>query len=116
MYRTINQRITEYVYEGLGHGIIAVAAPGMASKNTTDGKIQAFEGAMLAEYLKGILGTCGGETARWAAFQRRQAHLIEPDKKDKRCYGDFLQHRLRTSSVFTFACHTARITLLAHLL
>ena len=44
---------------------------------------------MLAEGLKAVLGTCGGEAAaRWLEWG--YAHLIEPDEHDERPAGDFL--------------------------
>lgn len=77
----------------------------MTSQDTADGKIQALERAMLAECLKGILGTCGSETARRSALQRRQTDLIEPDKKDKGGNGDLLQNHFQTTSLFFSLCH-----------
>lgn len=47
----------------LRYGIVAVAAPRVAAENAAYGKIETFERAMLAERLKGVLGTCGSETA-----------------------------------------------------
>ena len=82
-----------------------MAAPGMTSQDTADGKIQALERAMLAECLEGILGTCGSETARRSALQRRQTDLIEPDKKDKGGNGDLLQNHFQTTSLFFSLCH-----------
>ena len=50
------------VEEGSGYRIVAVSAPGMAAEDAAYGKVEAFEGAMLAECLKGILRAGWGKT------------------------------------------------------
>ena len=50
------------VEEGSGYRIVAVSAPGMAAEDAAHGKVEAFEGAMLAECLKGILRAGWGKT------------------------------------------------------
>ena len=50
------------VEEESGYGIVAMSAPGVAAEDAAYGKIEAFEGAMLAECLKGVLRTCRGKT------------------------------------------------------
>ena len=50
------------VEEELGYGIVAVTAPGVAAEDAAHGKIEAFEGTMLPECLKGVLRTCRGKT------------------------------------------------------
>lgn len=50
------------VEEESGYGIVAMSAPGVAAEDAAYGKVEAFEGAMLAECLKGVLRTCRGKT------------------------------------------------------
>ena len=50
------------VEEGSGYRIVAVSAPGMAAEDAAHGKVEAFEGAMLAECLKGVLRASWGKT------------------------------------------------------
>ena len=50
------------VEEGSGYGIVAMSAPGMAAEDAAYGKVEAFEGAMLPECLKGVLRACRGKT------------------------------------------------------
>ena len=50
------------VEEESGYGIVAMSAPGVAAEDAAHGKIEAFEGAMLAECLKGILRASWGKT------------------------------------------------------
>jgi hypothetical protein len=47
----------------LRHGIISASAPWMAAEDASDGEIEAFDGAVLAEGLEGVLGAGGRETA-----------------------------------------------------
>ena len=68
-----------------------MTAPRVATEYTAYGKVQALDGAVLAECLKGILRACWSETARRTAFQRRYADLIESDQKHERGYRHLLQ-------------------------
>lgn len=43
------------VKEGSGYGIVAMSAPGVAAEDAAGRKVEAFEGTVLAECLKGIL-------------------------------------------------------------
>ena len=52
-----------FLLGGLRHWVIAGTAPGIATQDAADGKIQAFERSVLLDGLKGILRTGGGETA-----------------------------------------------------
>ena len=54
-------RKTEAAEES-GYRIVAVTAPGVAAEDAAYRKIEAFEGAMLAECLKGILRAGWGKT------------------------------------------------------
>lgn len=59
----------------------------MAAEDASDGEVQAFEGAVLAEGLKGILRAGGGETAA-GLLEGGDADLIESDQEDKWGYRD----------------------------
>ena len=50
------------VEEESGYRIVSVSAPGMAAEDAAYGKVEAFEGTMLPECLKGVLRTCRGKT------------------------------------------------------
>ena len=67
-----------------------MTAPGVAAEDATYGKVETFERTMLAECLKGILGTCRSESARWATLKRRKADLIEPYQENERSDGYLL--------------------------
>ena len=78
-YSVYNQRITKYISPNGGllrrsivkcpeqdilwYRVVAVAAPGVAAKETAYREPQAFEGAVLSECLEGILGASRGEAA-----------------------------------------------------
>ena len=78
-YITYNQHVTKYTrpdgglfsrsigkcpeQDILWHRVVAVAAPRVAAEKTTYRKPEAFEGAVLAECLQGILGTSRSEAA-----------------------------------------------------
>ena len=47
----------------LRNGVVAVAAPGVAAEDATNGEIQTFEWAVLTECFQSILGTGRGEAA-----------------------------------------------------
>ena len=47
----------------LRYGIISASTPGMAAEDASDGEVEAFDGAMLAEGLKSVLGAGRGEAA-----------------------------------------------------
>lgn len=50
------------VEEESGYGIVAMSAPGMAAEDAAYGKVEAFEGTMLPECLKGVLRASWGKT------------------------------------------------------
>lgn len=75
----------------LRHWVVAVAAPGVTAEDAADSQVKAFERAVFTESLKGILRAGRSKPACRTAFQRRQANLIEPDKKDKRENGDLFK-------------------------
>ena len=49
------------VEEGSGYRIITMSAPGVAAEDAAYGKVEAFEGTMLPECLKGILRASWGK-------------------------------------------------------
>ena len=57
--------------------VVTVSSPGVASQYSADGKVHAFERAMLTQCLHSILAACGGKSARWRC-QWRYACLIKP--------------------------------------
>ena len=65
----------------LRHGVVAGAAPGVAAEDALEGEPEAFEGAVFAEGLKGVLRACGGEAAG-GRFQRGDTQLIEFYQQD----------------------------------
>ena len=60
----------------LWNRVVPVSSPRMAAEYSADCQIKALDGTVFAECLKGILGTCRGETAAWG-LERRNAYLIE---------------------------------------
>ena len=50
--------------KGLGDGVVAGTAPGVAAEEAADGEPQAAEGAVLADGLDGVLRAGGSEAAR----------------------------------------------------
>jgi hypothetical protein len=52
----------------------------MAAENAADGEVEAFDGAVFAKGLKGVLGTGGCETAA-GLLEGRDADLIKSYKK-----------------------------------
>ena len=46
-----------------GYGVVAVAAPGVAAEEASDGEVEASEGSVLAEGLDGVLAAGGGVAA-----------------------------------------------------
>lgn len=50
--------------ELVGHWVIAMSAPGVASQNTPDGKTKTLDYSVLLYGLDGIGGACGSEPAR----------------------------------------------------
>ena len=62
----------------------------MAAEDAPEGEPEAFEGAILAEGLKGVLRAGGGE-ATGRRFQRGDAQLIEFYQQDERRRQYFLQ-------------------------
>ena len=81
-----------YVYEfhcdALWHRVIPRAAPWVTAQYPPDGKVQAFQRAVLAQCLNGVLRTGGGKTARWRC-QWRYCPLVEPDGQNKYCCQQF---------------------------
>lgn len=55
----------------------------MAAEDAADGEIEAFDGAVLAEGLKGVLGASRCEAAA-GLLERGKADLVEADKEDER--------------------------------
>ena len=49
---------------GLGDGVVAAAAPGMATQDAAHGKPEASDGTVLLNGFNGVLAACGGEAAR----------------------------------------------------
>ena len=80
----------------LRYGIISATTPGMAAEDASDGEIQAFEGAVLAEGLKGILRAGGGETAA-GLLEGGDADLIESDQEYERCDRYLAYHILNSA-------------------
>ena len=62
----------------LRYRIVAAAAPGVASQDTPDGQIEAFDRTVLHDGLLGILATRGCKPAR-GSQQRGDAYLVKPD-------------------------------------
>lgn len=77
----------------LRYGIISATTPGMATEDASDGEVQAFEGAVLAEGLKGILRAGGGETAA-GLLEGGDADLIESYQKYEGRDQDLPDHAL----------------------
>ena len=67
----------------------------MAAEDASDGEIEAFDGAVLAEGLKSVLGAGGRETAT-GLLEWGDADLIKSYQKNERRYGDLFQSRLET--------------------
>lgn len=63
----------------------------MTAEDSAYGKVESLEGPVLAEGLKGILGTGRRKTTGRTALQRRQTDLIEADKEYERSYRNLLQ-------------------------
>ncbi len=69
----------------LRYRVIAAAAPGMATQESADGEVEAFEGAVFAEGFEGVLGTGRGEAAA-GLLERGDADLVETYQEDEgRC-------------------------------
>ena len=65
----------------------------MAAQDAAQGKPEAFQRAVFAEGLQGVLGAGRGEAAcGW--LQRRDADLVKTDEKYERGHDDLLEHRL----------------------
>ena len=62
----------------------------MAAEDASDGEIEAFDGAVLAEGLEGVLGAGGRETAA-GLLEGGDADLIESYQKHERSDSDFLK-------------------------
>lgn len=65
-----------------GHRVVAVAAPGVATQNAPHGEPRAFEGAVFAQRLDGVLRTGGGVATRGGRVGRDEA-AIEADGRDE---------------------------------
>lgn len=65
-----------------GHRVVAVAAPGVATQNAPHGEPRAFEGAVFAQRLDGVLRTGGGVATRRGCVGRDEA-AIEADGRDE---------------------------------
>ena len=66
----------------LWDGVIAVSSPRVTSEQAAHCQVESLERAMFSECLKSILGTSGGKAAA-RLLERREADLIESDKKDE---------------------------------
>ena len=64
------------------HRVVAVAAPGVATQNAPHGEPRAFEGAVFAQRLDGVLRTGGGVATRRGGVGRDKA-AIEADGRDE---------------------------------
>ena len=65
----------------------------MAAEDAADGEVEAFDGAMLAEGLKSVLGA-GRREAAAGLLQRRDADLIESYQKYEGRDQDLPDHAL----------------------
>ena len=65
--------------ELFGHRIIATASPWMTTQDATTSQVESLEGTMLLDGIHSIVGTCGGESARWRQ-QWRDAGTIDIDR------------------------------------
>ena len=65
----------------------------MTAEDTTDGEVETFEGAVLAEGLKGVLGAGGCETAA-GLLEGGDADLVESYQKYEGRYQDLPDHAL----------------------
>lgn len=66
---------------------MSVSAPGMAGKESFEGKVAAFENTVFFKRFYAILGACGGIPA-FVAQQGGNKPLVDPDKEDKRVTED----------------------------
>ncbi len=64
------------------YGVVSASAPGVASQDAADSKVESFEGAVFAEGFEGVLGACRGEAAAWL-LERRETYLIESYQEDE---------------------------------
>ena len=65
----------------------------MTAEDAADGEVEAFDGAVLAESLEGVLGAGGCETAA-GLFERGYADLVESSQKYEGRDQDFPDHAL----------------------
>ena len=65
----------------------------MAAEDAADGEVEAFDGAVLAEGLEGVLGTGGCETAA-GLLEGRNADLVESYQKYEGRDQDLPDHAL----------------------
>ena len=73
-----------------GYWVVAVSSPWMTAENPFGCKVKTFEDSVFSECLKGILRTCGSESASRRS-QRRYACLIKTYQKyewEYRCLFD----------------------------
>ena len=88
--------------DDLGHGIVAGAAPGVAAEDTLEGKPETFEGTVLAEGFKGVLGT-GWSVAAGRGSERGDAQLVELYQQYKWSDEYFLEHSHHLTFLRIFA-------------
>ncbi len=62
----------------------------MAFQDSAEGKVEAFERAVLAESFEGVLRASGGEAAAWG-LERGDADLVEAYQEDEGGYGGLLE-------------------------
>ena len=78
----------------LWHGVISASAPRVAAEYAADGEVEAFDWAMLAEGLEGILGASGRESAAGLLEGGGDADLVESYQKYEGRDQDFPDHAL----------------------
>lgn len=77
--------------EFVRYRVVAASSPGIAAQYPPYSEDEAFDGAVLAEGLEAVLGTCRGEPAA-CRLQGGDAHLIESDEQDERIAQGLLKH------------------------
>ncbi len=76
----------------------------MAAEDAAEGEVEAFEGAVFAEGLEGVLGAGRGEAAAWG-LERGDADLIEAYQEDEGRDGDLFDAAFDLALMF---CHNFR--------
>ena len=76
----------------VGNGVVAAAAPGMATEDALDGEIEAGKRAVTLDGFDCVGGTGGGKTAG-RGCQRRNATAVEIDGEQQNPAKDFAEKR-----------------------